>query len=199
MSDTASVTRRRLVWIPQVESGIEDVRITHLGNSVTFNSMVIRLWQGLPLRVSYELVCDADWRVREIQMAAESEETGSHALHLLADGAGDWQDSAGGPIPELQGCIDVDFMLTPLTNTLPIRRLALTPGESREISVVYIAAPDLALSRFPQRYTRLEVDDSRQRYRYESLVSGFTAVLPVDDDGFVVEYPGQWRRIWPSA
>lgn len=199
MSDTASVTRRRLVWIPQDESGIEDVRITHLGNSVTFNSMVIRLWQGLPLRVSYELVCDADWRVREIQMAAESEETGSHALHLLADGAGDWQDATGGPIPELQGCIDVDFMLTPLTNTLPIRRLALTPGESREISVVYIAAPDLALSRFPQRYTRLEDDDSRQRYRYESLVSGFTAVLPVDDDGFVVEYPGQWRRIWPSA
>lgn len=199
MSDTALVARRRLVWIPQDETGIEDVRVTHVQNGITFSGMLIRLLDGMPLRASYELVCDTDWRVRELQMAAESEETGSHALHLRADGAGAWRDAAGRPLPDVQGCIDVDFMLTPLTNTLPIRRLALTPGESREISVVYIAAPDLALSRFPQRYTRLEDDGGRQRYRYESLVSGFTAVLPVDDDGFVVDYPGQWQRIWPSA
>ncbi|HEX9339624.1 MAG TPA: putative glycolipid-binding domain-containing protein [Thermoplasmata archaeon] len=32
------------------------------------------------------------------------------------------------------------------------------------------------------------------RYRYESLDSGFTADIDGDDAGLVAEYPGLWRR-----
>jgi hypothetical protein len=129
-------------------------------------------------------------------MTGDSEAVGERTIRLFSDGAGNWHDDKGQPLDTLQGCIDVDIMLTPLTNTLPIRRLQLAPGESREISVVYIAAPDLSIRPFRQRYTRL---DDGQQYRYESLDSGFTAVLPVDDDGFVVDYPGIWRRVWPIS
>ncbi len=188
------------VWIPEDEPGIEDVRITRgPTGGVGFSSAVVRLWQGQPLRATYTLVCDAGWHVRELQMTGESEAVGERAIRLYADGAGNWQDDKGQPIAALQGCIDVDIMLTPLTNTLPIRRLQLAPGASREISVVYIAAPDLSIRPFQQRYTRLDDADGGQRYRYESLDSGFAAVLPIDDDGFVVDYPGIWRRVWPTA
>ncbi len=199
MSDSETTKRQRLVWIPEDEPGIEDVRVTYDASGIQFSSMLIRMWEGLPLRAAYELVCDSQWRVRELQMSVDSEAASEHTIRLVADGVGGWQDGAGQPIAELQGCVDVDIMLTPLTNTLPIRRLALAPGESREISVVYIAAPDLDVRPFGQRYTRLDDADGRQRYRYESLASGFTAELPVDDDGFVVAYPGIWRRIWPTT
>ncbi len=190
----------RIVWIPEDEPGIEDVRITRdPTGGVGFSGAVVRLWEGQPLRVTYSLVCDAEWRARKLQMTSESEAVGERAIRLYADGVGNWRDDKDQPIAALLGCIDVDIMLTPLTNTLPIRRLQLAPGESREINVVYFAAPDLSIRPFRQRYTRLDDVDGGQRYRYESLDSGFTAVLPVDDDGFVVDYPGIWRRVWPTA
>ena len=196
MADSAS--EKRLVWVPLDEPGIEDVRVVYGADEIRFSGMVVRLWEGQPLHATYELVCGADWRVRALHLSGESAATGQHALHLLADGAGNWRDQAGQPIAALQGCIDVDIMLTPLTNTLPIQRLALSPGESRVISVVYVSAPDFTTRPFAQRYTRLDDADGRQRYRYESIVSGFTADLPIDGDGFVVEYPAIWRRIWPT-
>lgn len=201
MTDTNTTREQRLVWIPDDEPGIEDVRVAYGADGVRFGSVVVRLWEGRPLRASYELACDAGWRVRELHLMAESDATGEHELHLLADGAGGWRDAGDGvgqPLVALQGCIDVDIMLTPLTNTLPIQRLALASGEAREISVVYIAAPDFTVRPFRQRYTRLDDSDGQQRYRYESLESGFTADLPVDDDGFVVAYPAIWRRVWPT-
>ncbi len=187
----------RLVWIPADEPGIEDVQITHDPISGTgFASAVVRLWEGQPLRVEYTLFCDAQWHVRTLQVVSPSTAVSPRMIRLEADGAGNWKDRDGQPLVALQGCIDVDIMLTPLTNTLPIRRLALAPGESSEISVVYIAAPDLSISPLRQRYTRL---DDGQRYRYESLDSGFTAELLVDEDGFVIDYPGIWRRVWPTS
>lgn len=193
------MSNQHLIWIPEDEPGIEDVRISRDVGDLAFDSSVIRLWQGRPLRVTYNLVCDSIWRVRSLRVVADSEATGAHMLQLEADGAGGWRDDAGNPLPHLQGCIDVDIMLTPLTNTLPINRLALSPGESREISVVYVSAPDFTTTPFPQRYTRLDDANGLQRYRYESLVSGFTADLPVDGEGYVIDYPSIWRRVWPTT
>ena len=188
------------VWVSEDEPGIEDVLITHEPTKGTgFSSAIVRLWEGQPLRMQYTLSCDAQWHVRELAAASYSEVIGERTIRLYADGAGNWRDEKDQPLAALQGCIDVDIMVTPLTNTLPIRRLQLAPGESRETSVVYIAAPDLSIRPFWQRYTRLDDVDGGQHYRYESLESGFTADLPVDDDGFVVDYPGIWRRVWPTA
>ncbi len=89
----------------------------------------------------------------------------------------------------LDGCTEVDIMITPFTNTLPIRRLNLNLGESREISVAYIGLPGLKLSHMQQRYTCLSHDENGGTYRYESLKSGFTAELRVDTDSLVVDYP----------
>lgn len=110
-----------------------------------------------------------------------------NGLILEHDGHGSWADR-----PELDGCLEVDISITPLTNTLPIRRLGLEPGESREIRAVYIELPRLSVSVMPQRYTRL----GERLYRYQS--EGFQADLSVDEHGLVVDYPGLWRRL-PEA
>jgi hypothetical protein len=85
--------------------------------------------------------------------------------------------------------MDVDIMITPFTNTLPIRRLNLRVGEAQGIAVAYVRVPNLALSRVEQRYICLSLDQSGGLYRYESPESGFSANLKVDTDGLVLDYP----------
>ena len=97
--------------------------------------------------------------------------------------------------------MDIDFAATPFTNTLPIRRLGLQPGESAEVAVVYIDAPSLEVTPVRQRYTCLASDADGGRYRFEALPyaalpDGFMAELSVDADGLVRDYPPLFRRVW---
>ena len=111
-------------------------------------------------------------------------------LVLVSDGEGHW--SRGGlPVPELDGVLDPDLTVTPFTNTLPIRRLRLSTGQSAEITTAFIEFPALTVVRNPQRYTCLE---EGRRYLYESRASDFRRQLEIDGDGLVVNYPGFWRR-----
>lgn len=141
----------------------------------------------------YLVRTDAAVRTRDVRVAF----VGGPALRLLSDGEGGWRDAAAGrSLPELDGCVDVDIRITPATNTLPIRRLGLAVGESREIAVAYVPLPDgaggLRPKRVMQRYTRL---DGEGRYRYEGLDSGFSADIEVDAAGLVLDYPGVFRRL----
>jgi uncharacterized protein len=137
--------------------------------------------------LSYHVKLDALWHTKEVRLRT----TSGHALHLECDGRRHWREN-GKDRPDLQGCIDVDIQATPLTNTLPIRRLDLETGERMDIRLCYIDVPDLTASSANQRYTAL---DAGTLYRFESLESGFTADLPVDEDGFVLDYPGLFKRL----
>jgi len=105
---------------------------------------------------------------------------------------------SGKPLPSLKGCLDVDIAVTPFTNTLPIRRLALPPSASATLRMTYITVPDLQVAVTEQRYTCLEATSFGGRYRFESLeqgVTSFTAELPVGQDGLVLHYPELFRRV----
>ena len=81
--------------------------------------------------------------------------------------------------------------MTPFTNTLPIRRLALHPGDVEEIAVLYVDVPKLEVGFKAQRYTGL----AERRVRFESLDSDFRRDLDLDDEGYVVRYPGLFQRL----
>jgi hypothetical protein len=90
----------------------------------------------------------------------------------------------------LYGAFDVDLGGSPLTNTLPIRRLGLLkadPGVSHRISAAWVLLPSLEVVQADQIYTPL--GDNRIRYASET----FSADLTVDDEGFVTDYPGLAR------
>ncbi len=97
----------------------------------------------------------------------------------------------GQVVDALQKCEDLDFSLTPATNTLAIRRLDLRPGEVVRVTALWITGPDLELKPLEQQYERIDAST----YRYTSLASGFEAVLAVDDAGIVLDYPGVWRQM----
>jgi uncharacterized protein len=103
----------------------------------------------------------------------------------------------GRTVSYLQGSEYVDISETPFTNSLPIRRLGLVPGGSAELTVAYLERADRQPWPEPQRYTRLETGDGGGTYRFVSLDGGFSADLPVDLDGLVLDYPGLFRRAFP--
>jgi hypothetical protein len=158
------------------------------------NGLVIGLEAGRPFRVGYEIRCDERWLVREVRAAAPDSER--PVLELLADGEGHWKRRGGEPVPELDGCIDVDISATPFTNTLPIRRLGLEPGRSEEVAVAYVRVPEQLVAPERQRYGCLEARRNGGLYRFEALPSGFTAELAVDGEGLVLDYPELFRRAW---
>ncbi len=137
---------------------------------------------------NYTITCDTLWRVRTITIELHEKKT---KLELISDGLGNWSNGSGA-IPKLKGAIDADISVTPFTNTLPIRRLKLTEGQSAEITVVYITMPALDVSLDSQRYTCIIPN---KRYRYESLDSDFAREIEVDSYGLVLQYPDLFKRI----
>ena len=183
------------MWAPWEVPGLEHLRlVTSDDGGVVANGLVIGLEAGRPFRIGYEIRCDGLWRVREVRLAVPDLER--PVLELLTEGEGHWKRRGGEPVPELDGCIDVDISATPFTNTLPIRRLELEPGESADIDVAYVRVPELLVGPERQRYGCLEVRAEGGLYRFEALPSGFTAELPIDADGLVLDYPGLFRRAW---
>ena len=138
-------------------------------------------------RYSYELVCEPDWTFRVIRIEAAA---GERALTIESDGRGEWTVD-GEWRSDLDDCIDIDLSVTPFTNTLPIRRLALALDDEADLPVAYVTFPDLEVTVDAQRYTRL----APRSYRYESLDTDLEADLTVDDDGVVLEYPGSFERL----
>jgi uncharacterized protein len=189
-----SGVEREVMWTPWERPGLEHLRLVTSDGGVVANGLVIGLETGRPFRIGYEIRCDRHWRVREVRAAAPDSER--PVLELLADGEGRWKRRGGESVPDLDGCIDVDISATPFTNTLPIRRLGLKPGESEELAVTYIRVPELLVGPERQRYGCLEARVGGGLYRFEALPSGFTAELAVDADGLVIDYPGLFRRAW---
>ncbi|WP_243373124.1 putative glycolipid-binding domain-containing protein [Microvirga solisilvae] len=169
------------------EAGLEHVDVRPADGGLMISGVVIGQDEATKFGLHYRLKVDSSWRTRALQVRT----TSGHDLDLESNGQGGWTEN-GKPRPDLQGCIDVDIQATPLTNTLPIRRLEWQAGQAVEIRLCYIALPDLAISAQDQRYTALTPGSL---FRFGSLENGFTADLPVDEDGFIRDYPGLFRRL----
>jgi hypothetical protein len=131
----------------------------------------------------FRIRCDPQWCTRHVEVTVLG---GEHrVLRLEADGEGHWDGR-----PELDGCLDVDIYPSPLTNSLPIRRV----GGDFETTAAWVQIPELTVEPLHQRYTRLE---GGNRWRYEALGSGFVTEFEVDADGLVFDYPQLARRLRP--
>ncbi len=194
---------RDLYWKPWDAPGCEHLRVSlnprrKASEAVVADGLVLLYRDGLALRCHYRLTADSAWRARSLDLVVQTGGPAPReaALALTGDGKGCWRVN-GTRAPALDGCLDIDIQLTPFTNTLPIRRLDLAAGEIADLRAVYVPLPDPAPVPAEQSYACLRpLGLSGGLYRYESRASGFSADLPVDSGGFVVDYPDSFRRIW---
>ena len=186
---------RHCMWLPWAGPGLEHLYLLQQQDGIIADGLILGVQEQRPFRARYEIHCTPQWELRAVHVSLLSDLLPS--LHLFTDGMGNWTKETGETLSSLQGCSDVDISVTPFTNTLPIRRLALQPGSSATLSMVYIAVPQMLIEVSQQRYTCLEATPSGGLYRFESLedgISSFTADLPVDGDQLVLDYPGLFRR-----
>lgn len=125
----------------------------------------------------YSMSLDAQWRFRSLAV----DRVGSSEVLMLRPDLPNWPARA----------IDVDLKISPMTNSLPIRRLNLPVGGHAEVVVAWVDFPSLEVRPDGQRYTRL----SERRFKFESLDSDFTREIEVDGDGLVIDYPGLFHRV----
>jgi hypothetical protein len=173
--------------------GLEHLILQEDETGVVADGFMLLREGGIGLRLSYRLRCDSRWRPRELWLRSLGQD--ATGLRLSADGSGTWFDGEDRPLDFLRGCIDIDLMATPFTNTIPIKRLEFAVGESHEIEVAYITVPELRVQRAGQRYTCLVKDADKSCYLYESLDSDFKAELWVDSQQLVTTYEGIWERV----
>jgi hypothetical protein len=183
-----------VMWWAWDRPGLGHLRLAVRASKVVADGVVLGAAEGRPFRLAYEVRCDTYWRVRAVRVVIAGE---SPKTELLSDGEGNWATSEERSVPYLEGCRYVDISETPFTNTLPIRRLGLSPGEYAEITVAYFDGTELQPWPEPQRYICLERSDEGGLYRFLSLDGGFIADLPVDSDGLVLNYPGLFKRALP--
>jgi hypothetical protein len=170
--------------------GIEHLVLREHADAFVADGALLAQLEGRPLRLGYRVECDRQWKVRRVEIELPSD---SRSIALFSDGIGHWRSARGESLPELEGCVDVDIALTPFTNTLPVARGLLDPGDSRDFRVVYLAPPDFRPRAVAQRYTCLERGIDGSRYCYESR--SFSAELRFDDNALVLDYPGIWERM----
>lgn len=139
-----------------------------------------------PERVEYAMELGPDWVFRALRLRSST----GREVDVSRDDDGRWHVD-GVPRADLADAVDVDLSFSPFTNTLPVRRLGLEVEAAADIVTAYVDGSTYAVTPDPQRYTRLASD----RYVYESRDGDFHREITVDDDGFVVDYPGLFARL----
>jgi uncharacterized protein len=114
-----------------------------------------------------------------------------------AESSGAPPGGSSGRIGWLDGALDCDLGLSPLTNSMPaLRHRLLEEDGPVDLLMAWVSVPDLGLHASHQRYTALRGrSDGGRLIRFESLDSSFTAELVYDSDGLVVDYPGIGRPL----
>lgn len=181
----------RVAWHAGHEFGGDEIcTVQRTATGWRLSGDVVTERDGHGLRIRYAIEADAGWHTRAASVRIDEDAANHPARHisLASDGLGHWTLD-GVPFPDASAAVDVDLGWTPATNTLPIRRLGLEPGESSNVRVVWVRFPELDVVVADQEYERLATD----RYRYAS--GDFVADLIVDDHGLVTQYESLWRRV----
>jgi uncharacterized protein len=145
-----------------------------------------------PWSTRFSVVVDARWQTRSCFVEVLSTD-GLDRVTLTADALGHWTLD-GRDWPDLEGCQDVDVSISPLTNTLVVRRLGLGVGEERSIEVAWLDVPSLAIARVTQTYRREPDGPHGAQYLYADPTYGSFA-FTVDPSGVVREYQGLFARV----
>ena len=145
-----------------------------------------------PWSTRFSVVVDTGWQTRSCFVEVLGGD-GLDRVTLTADAGGHWTLD-GRDWGELEGCRDVDVSISPLTNTLVVRRLSLEVGEERSLDVAWLDVPSLAVARVTQTYRREPDGPHGAQYVYADPTYG-SFVFTVDPLGVVREYQGLFARV----
>ncbi|MBF6213813.1 putative glycolipid-binding domain-containing protein [Nocardia puris] len=181
-----------LTWRAHNATRMESVRVTLNGNRIrAAGRMIGGDCEDHPaFSASYDLVTDENGATKRLSLRTTTAAGERHAS-IARDEENYWLVDAGGSHVRstFAGALDVDVVLSPFFNTLPIRRFGLQHAvEDVQVPVVYVRLPDLLVQEASLVYS-----SAADGISVLSPVS--SATVTVDEDGFLLDYPGLAERI----
>ena len=168
---------RSIVWRRLDLAGHEYARVFSEDSKRFLEGAAIFVFDEKFCRLDYTIECDEN---RATLNAKVSGFVGDEKIEIeiAADSNGIWKMN-GEEISVVQNCTDVDLNFSPVTNTLPIRRLKLQIGEKARVRAAWLKFPSFALEPLEQTYERT----SENEYHYESAGGKFVTDFETDDFG----------------
>jgi hypothetical protein len=149
-------------WIPgSAEHSV--IRVTDDG--IELEGVVLGGSLEEPFAIRYAVMADTEGRCRGVTARTIGNPV---VLELFADGKGGWTDADGQVIRELEGAIDIDLGVTPVTHALTMRRLGLDMWKAAEVSVACLDVLAGEIELAERRYKRVGAD----RFRVEESATG---------------------------
>jgi hypothetical protein len=201
---------RSILWRRLDTVGTDHVLFTERSGLYARGTVVAA--EPVPYTCGYELLADDGWA--SVRLSVTTEGAGWLRNVKLERAAERWRVTAGeqgdldaallaagrvrAGLPgvedpgQLHDALDVDLGNCPLTNTPPVRRLGLVrarPGTGSTLAVAFVLVPSLEV--VPARQTYTALGDGQVRYESGS----FKADLTLDEQGYVIRYPGLAERI----
>lgn len=190
---TASPWPAILTWRGHTTPRMESVRVQLNGNRIKASARIIggACPEHPAFSASYDLVTDEAGVTSRLSLRSTLK-SGEQQMSINRDEEGYWMvESSAAPAQRSQfgGALDVDVALSPFFNTLPIRRLGLHhEPDDVQVPVVYVYLPKLEV-----KAATLTYSSGSDGIHVISPVS--TSTVTVDNDGFLLDYPGLAERI----
>lgn len=183
-----------LTWRAQDVSRMESVRLQVSGNRIKANGRIVAAaTEANPaFGAYYDLLTDEAGATKRLGMTvtlAERERVFSFArdeenMWLVTDHQGEHRAA-------YNGALDIDVEFSPFFNALPIRRLGLQEqAASVTLPVVYVNVPEMSIIADTVSYSST---GSRGEIKVRTPIADTR--VSVDDEGFIVDYPGLAERI----
>src|SRR5690242_1791978 len=115
----------------EVRDGFESVCFRPSGERFRLEGGTAAVEDGVPWSVQYRVAVDDAWRTTYVEATGISP-SGHHTMTAETRDGRWWVD--GELRPDLDGCVDIDFESSLVTNTLAVHRIDLTPGTSVEVA-----------------------------------------------------------------
>ncbi|MCC8410333.1 putative glycolipid-binding domain-containing protein [Mucilaginibacter sp. UR6-1] len=170
-------------------SSVEHCLVTATTADIAVSSTIGGMVNDLPFEVNYSLLLDSGWNAKEVYIECVTDNM-PLSWHFVKMPVG-WL-GGNSPEPVHCDCVDVDITMTPFTNSLPINRLKLQPGQTTQIEVLYFDVLERNFTAEKQVYTCID----ERTYKFENADGSFSAELVIDADGIVTNYPGLFERLY---
>lgn len=171
---------------------MESVRVQLNGNRIkAYGRIVAAATSSHPaFSASYDLNTDEHGATKRLSITVTLAER-ERQLSIARDEENMWlvQDHQSSRREAFEGALDVDMVLSPFFNALPIRRTGIYKSvESMSIPVVYVRLPD-----FSVELETISYANDGTAVTLKSPVAD--TPITVDDQGFILDYPGLAERI----
>lgn len=183
-----------LTWRAQDVSRMESVRIQVSGKRIKANGRIVAAATSSnpAFGAYYDLLTDETGATKRLGMTVTLAER-ERVISFARDEENMWlvTDHQGERRAAYNGALDVDVEFSPFFNALPIRRLNVQErAESVTLPVVYVNLPEMSITADEVSYTGTGHFDE---IKLRSPISDTT--VTVDEEGFIVDYPGLAERI----